>query len=209
MSEHWAPRFPSDDAERVPVWTRPPSRPFTARAPAAGAHFNAWAEEAGPAPLSDPEALLAEGYAQGLAEGRRTVEREVAAERAAIARLAEAIETLRPEPPAAFAAVLSEAVKRLVAQIVGAVGIDEAALIERVRTIAAMAAEDDETARIRLHPDDRALLADAMPDFDLVADATLLPGTIVAETGAGWIEDGPAVRMEKLRALLDRMGCPQ
>ena len=40
-------------------------------------------------------------------------------------------------------------------------------------------------------------------------DAGLARGSIVLETGHGWIEDGPAVRLERLRAELDRMGAPQ
>ena len=209
MSEHWAPRFSSGDAERVPVWTRPAVRHFTARGLAAGQHFAAWTDEAGPAPITDPEVLMAEGYAHGLAEGRRTVEREVAAERAAVAALAEAIETLQPEPPAAFAAMLTETVKRLVSQIVGGTAIDETALAERVQAIAALMTDDDGAGRIRLNPADRERLDGARIDYELVADPSLAPGTIVAETGAGWIEDGPAIRLEKLRTLLDRLGAPR
>ena len=37
----------------------------------------------------------------------------------------------------------------------------------------------------------------------------LLDHVRVGETGHGWIEDGPAVRLERLRAELDRMGAPQ
>jgi hypothetical protein len=29
---------------------------------------------------------------------------------------------------------------------------------------------------------------------------------LLLETGAGWIEDGPAVRLDRLRAELDRIG---
>lgn len=209
MSEHWMPEFPTDGAERVPVWTRPAARQFTARGLAAGQHFAAWVDDRKTIPVTDPEVLLAQGYAQGLAEGRRTVEREVAAERAAVARLAEAIEKLQPEPPTAFAAMLVETVKRLVGQIVGEVAIDEAALAERIAAVAALVADDDGVGRIRVHPADKERLAGARIDYELVADPTLAPGTIVAETGAGWIEDGPAVRLEKLRTLLDRLGCPQ
>ena len=34
-------------------------------------------------------------------------------------------------------------------------------------------------------------------------------GTLILETGHGWVEDGPAVRLERLRAELDRMGAPR
>ena len=38
------------------------------------------------------------------------------------------------------------------------------------------------------------------------ADPTSTRGAIVLETGHGWIEDGPAVRLDRLRAELDQMG---
>ena len=48
-------------------------------------------------------------------------------------------------------------------------------------------------------------------NFDGLADRVyaLARGSIVLETGHGWIEDGPAIRLERLRAELDRMGAPQ
>ena len=37
-------------------------------------------------------------------------------------------------------------------------------------------------------------------------ERTFAGRTLVLETGHGWIEDGPAVRLERLRAALDRVG---
>ena len=32
---------------------------------------------------------------------------------------------------------------------------------------------------------------------------------VITPTGSGWVEDGPHVRLEKLRAQLDRLGAPK
>ena len=63
--------------------------------------------------------------------------------------------------------------------------------------------------KLRAHPDDIALLEQAGLDVALEAIPSLPRGTIVLETGHGWIEDGPAVRLERLRAELDKMAAPR
>jgi len=198
--------FTSEDVERVHAWTRPTSRRFTASALAAGAHFNAWAE----APAEEAESASAgDLYEQGFTDGRLAAIQEIMDDQAAVERLARAIETIRPEEASPLAAMLAETVKRLVAQIVGEVQIDEATLARRTQEVATLVAEDMATARIRLHPTDLARLSGVATDLELIADPNLDPGTILAETQAGWIEDGPAIRLEKLRSALDRIGAPR
>ena len=166
-------------------------------------------EEAGAVTPLDLESIRADAFARGFDEGRRTVELEFAGERDAVARLAETLETLRPEASNALALVLAEAVDRLVRQIVGAGGVDPAQLVARAEAAAAMIADELAPARQRLHPDDIPLHESARIPDTLVADATLVRGSLVLETGEGWIEDGPAIRLERLRAELDRMGAPE
>lgn len=206
------------DAARVPVWTRPQARRFTPVPVGAPRGFSAWSDgaagqddmAAAEAPtIAEAEALIAEGYAQGLADGRHAAEAEMVAERTALARLAGTLEGLQPEPPAALAAVLAMTVRRLVAQIVGEVAIDDAMLAERTQAVAALVAEDATPSRLRLTPADAARLDGARLDVEVVPDPTLAPGSVLLETGAGWVEDGPAVRLDKLRAALDRMGAPR
>lgn len=159
--------------------------------------------------LVDTVRLQAEAFSEGFNEGRRTVEMEVAAERQAIARLAEALEQYRPEPSQLLAEMLAETVDRLVRQIVGEVVIDRAMLETRVDHVAAIIADSAAPARMRLHPDDLDRLGGARMDLDLVADPALLPGSVIVETASGWIEDGPEVGIEKLRQALERMSVPQ
>ncbi|PZU11528.1 FliH/SctL family protein [Sphingomonas sp.] len=202
------------DAPAVPVWTRPAPRRFTATPSGnGGSGFSAWASEPsppqpeGPADaIDDSEAQRAEAYAQGFDEGHRTALAALETEHAAFDRLAAALAGVGAEPPADLARLLSETVSRLVRQVVGeAAAIDTDLLAERTNTVAAMIAEDGAPARLRLNPADVARIEGLRPDLKLVADPTIAEGSVVAETATGWIEDGPAIRMEKLRTLLDAM----
>jgi flagellar assembly protein FliH len=207
------------DAASVPVWTRPSAHGFTSKA-GAPSHFSPWAESDGGEDhgfhtasasndVADGEALIAQGYADGLNEGHRLAMIELEEERKALARLAESLECLTPEGTDGLAAMLANSVKRLVTQIMGEVEINPETLAERTQAVAAMIAEETAPTRLRLHPTDVARLADANISVEMVGDPLLAPGTIVLDTGSGWVEDGPHVRLEKLRAQLDRLGAPK
>ena len=162
------------------------------------------------APMQGEEAdAESEAFARGYEEGHRTAEAELAAEREAIARLAESLNTLRPEPTNALALLLAETVDRLVREIIGSVDINATLLLERTKAAAALIGENVEPSELRMHPRDAELLKEAQLDVTVVADPSLARGTIVLQTGHGWIEDGPDVRLERLRAELDRMAAPK
>lgn len=201
-------------AAAVPVWTRPQATNFVARPNAAGGTFSAWATEgaAAPEPQNDAngidtvEVMRADAYAQGFDEGHRTAFAAIDTEHAAMDRLASALMNVRAEAPADLARLLAETVSRLVRQVVGeAAAIDTDLLAERTHAVAALVAEDGAPARLRLNPADLERIDGLRPDLKLVADPAIPEGSVVAETASGWIEDGPAIRMEKLRGLLDQM----
>jgi len=150
-----------------------------------------------------------EAFALGCQEGRKTVEAEFAAERDALARLAESLAVLRPEPANALALLLAETVDRLVRQVVGEVDIDANLLLARANAAAQLVGKDVEPTRLRAHPADIPYLEAGKLEVPLHADPTLTRGAIVLETGHGWIEDGPAVRLDRLRAALDKMAAPR
>lgn len=154
------------------------------------------------------EQAEADAYAQGYADARATVEKEIAAERDAIAQLAGALEVLKPEPTGALAMLLAETVDTLVRQVVGEVEIDGMTLLARAREAAELIGKDVEPSLLRCHPDDAPLLAAAELEIEVMADPALARGALVLESGHGWIEDGPAVRLERLRNALDRIGAP-
>lgn len=161
------------------------------------------------APEMDAPARDAASFAEGFAEGQRSVRLELAAERAALVQLTQSLEALRPEPTNALAALLAATVERLVRQIVGNVEVDAALLVARAERAAALIGEEVEPAKLLVHPDDLALLAGANIAVKLVGDPALARGSVRLECGSGWIEDGPAVRLERLKAALDRLGAPE
>ena len=153
--------------------------------------------------------LEEEAFAAGHAEGRREAEQDYEAERDALARLAQSLQVLKPEPANALALLLAETVDRLVREVVGQVEIDANLLVARAQQAAVLVARDVAPTKLRAHPDDIVHLERAALGVPLEADPGLSRGSIVLETGQGWIEDGPAVRLERLRAELDRMGAQQ
>lgn len=162
----------------------------------------------GPEPV-DLEALRAEAYEEGRQAGLRAADEAMAEERLALARLAASLETLRPEPVAPLAALLAETVERLVRQIVGEVETDPVLLAERAGRAAALVAEESEAAVLLAHPADLPLIEPAGLAIRLAPDPELARGTLVVHCGSGWIEDGPAIRLDRLRAALDRLGAPE
>lgn len=165
-------------------------------------------EPAGPeaAAEADKPAIDADALARAFEEGRRSAELVLAGEQAALAGLARSLEALRPEPAAALAALLAETVDRLVRQIVGSVPVDCDLLASRARDAAALVGEELEPSTLYVHPDDLPLLASASLPVALAGDPALARGSVKLECASGWVEDGPAVRLERLRIALDRMG---
>jgi flagellar assembly protein FliH len=201
-------------AERVSVWTRPV-------VPAGPVPFTAWGDalRAAFAPPTDPllvpepepeaeidlallrEEAFADGYAQGLAAGRAEAEPEIAACR----RLAVRLDALKPEPAPALGSLIAATVERLLVEVMGQVEINRDTLLARAEAAAALIADETRPALLRLHPADAARLAGAELPVAVEADPALVPGALRLETGSGWIEDSPALRLEKLRVALDRV----
>ncbi|HEY0270303.1 MAG TPA: hypothetical protein VGC10_04860 [Sphingomonas sp.] len=197
-------------ALRVPVWTRNPTV----------AHFTAWGaepahsrpdeieeeedEEPAPVPV-DLDAHRAEAFSDGYAAGLEAGRREADAARAGIKALAASLETLRPEPTQALGALIAATVERLVGEVVGATPVDRETLLLRAQAAAALIGDETRPAVLKLHPDDVALLDGAALPVAVEADAALARGALRLETVSGWIEDSPALRLERLRAGLDRI----
>lgn len=178
------------------------------------ASFKAWGsndDEAHPdAPIvPSTEDIISQrelaAYAQGLADGRATVEAELAAERDAVARLAEALPDLKAEPMLPLGVLIAETVQRLVREIVGEVEINLEHLVARASSASLLIGETTQPAKLRVHPLDAPTLAAADLELEVEADPTLERGAILIETANGWIEDGPAQRLERLRARLDQV----
>jgi flagellar assembly protein FliH len=181
-------------------------------APRQGAAFKpSWTGETGPGEpnANVPPASPDDMYALGFQDGQRAAEEALAEARTAIARLAESLEVLRPEPTNALALLLAETVEHMVRQVVGQVEIEGGLLVARAEAAAALIGNDTAPARLRVHPDDLAFFIGARIPVEIMADPQVERGGLKLETGQGWIEDGPSVRLDRLRAELDRLGAPQ
>jgi flagellar assembly protein FliH len=216
LSEAWTHEW-REAATRVDAWARPaPTANFTPWG-SDGTHPRRRASDFAPTPpparesnaAVDIDSLRAEAFAEGFEQGRQTVIAEFARDREALAQLIRAAEALQPEPAGPLAAVLAETVTRLVRQIVGEVSIDPAMLKERAETIAELVTAESGPARLRMNPDDIAMLEGVDLGIPVAPDHHLSSGTIVLENGEGWIEDGPQVRLARLRTQLDAMGLPR
>jgi flagellar assembly protein FliH len=183
--------------------------------------FRAWSEDPPPQPAAadieepaceavpaeaDLAVVQAEAFAAGFDEGRRSLEAEIASEREDLARLAQSLSALTPEPPEPLAALLSETVERLVREIVGTAAVDGELLRRRAAQAAALIGEETEPGRLFLHPEDLVLLEGAELPVALATDPLLARGSVRLERASGWIEDGPEVRLDRLRAALSQLG---
>lgn len=160
--------------------------------------------------VEEPEVDLVEearieAFTLGFDEGCRVTAEAAAADAEAGDRLAQALELLAPAPSGMLSTMLSATVVRLVEQIVGEVEIDMERLVLRCDTVAAFIESNQDKSALHLHPDDAALLKDEAIGVPMIADKAMQRGCVRLETADGWVEDGPDVRLARLRALLDDM----
>lgn len=157
-------------------------------------------------PEIDPvEQASQEAFVQGFQEGERLTREAMAEEDAARLVLADAITQIASAGEGVLASLLSQAVLRLVTQIVGEAAIDEARLTERCAKIAACIDPDDSKAVLEVSPADMPLIDTSDIAVALSPNPQLARGSVRLATADGWIEDGPEVRLARLKALMDDM----
>ena len=154
----------------------------------------------------DPiEQAAQEAFVQGFQEGERVAREAFEQDNQARIELATAIELIARSGEGTLAAMLSEAVIRLVGQVIGDVPIDEAVLQARCEAVAACIDSDDAKTVLEVNPDDLPLLDMAQMGVALAASRDLPRGSVRLATAEGWVEDGPDVRLARLKALMDDM----
>ena len=105
--------------------------------------------------------------------------------------------------------MLAASVERLVHQVVGEVPINPILLVKRAEAAAALIGEETQASRMLVNPADLPLFARTRVAIEIVGDAAIERGGVRVEWGRGCIEDGPSVRLERLRAQLDKLAAPQ
>lgn len=154
----------------------------------------------------DPiEQAAQEAFVQGFQEGERVAREAFEQDGQARAELAAAIELIAKTGEGTLATMLSQAVIRLVSQVIGEVPIDEAVLQARCEAVAACIDSDDAKTVLEVNPDDLPLLDMTQTGVALAARADLPRGSVRLATAEGWVEDGPDVRLARLKDLMDDM----
>ncbi len=161
-------------------------------------------------PFVDPiAAARAEGYAEGLADATALAGAERDRDEALIQGIAGQLSADRIDR-AVIAAQLRQTVMLLVTRVVGDVGVAADRLTARVEIAARMLADAQESAMLRVHPEDVALLEGRLPaTIFAVGDAQVSRGSFVLESASTMVEDGPALWLEQLTAAIDRVPLPQ
>lgn len=146
------------------------------------------------------KAAFADGFAEGLNQGRA---RDDALLADVAAALAGRIDRDR------LADGLRATVLALVTRLVGEAGVSADLLTERVRAAADLLASENESAILRVHPDDVGLLVGRVADTVFpVGDANVERGAFVLESQTTVVEDGPALWLRQLGEHLERLGVP-
>lgn len=150
-----------------------------------------------PQPFVDP---VAAAHAAGIAEGRAE----------AVAMIEQIAKDLgRQIDREAFARQLRQTVLFLVAKIVGETGIAPDILAGRISAAADLLADAAESALLRVHPDDVALLEGRLPGtIFAVGDESVARGAFVLEAASTIVEDGPDLWLDQLAAAIDRIAVP-
>lgn len=203
------------NAERCSVWTKPNASgpaPFVAWGQALRQafetpqdEFDMPEEQPEPEPQIDIEAIRAEAMAQGFAAGIEAGRREANEERVALRVLASNLDVLKAEPTMGLGMMIAATVERLLHQVVGEVDVCRETLMDRAQAAAALIGDETKPAVLKLNPDDLARLDGAELPVAAEADPMLQPGELRLETAGGAIEDGPGLRLERLRSALDRI----
>jgi flagellar assembly protein FliH len=202
------------------------ARTFATRAPAepTATHFSPADRSANPTHGWDPLNCdagsnayldpLVEAHAAGYAEGMAAAAAELQAsgdrDRALIAQLAQGLSAGGHIDRESLAERLRATVLSLATRIVGEVGIAPDVLAGRITAATDCLADATESAMLRVHPDDVALLDGRLPrTVFAIGDTTLARGSFVLESASTVVEEGPAEWLEQLATAIDKVPAPR
>lgn len=162
-------------------------------------------------PFIDPvQDAHAAGFAEGVAAAQAAADQANRRDAALLAGLAETLKTASRGDREKLALRLRQTVVHLVGKLVGELGVSADLLTRRIEAAAEMLADASESALLRLHPDDVALVEGHLPGTIFpVGDAGVTRGSFVLEAASTIVEDGPALWLEQLEAMIDRLPMPQ
>lgn len=145
------------------------------------------------------------GFAAGLAEGSKAL-RSTEQASVAVAAIELGIAKLDAAHSGQLANLLRDAVVALCGSVIDLSIIDPEALNRRIEAASALLQRADDNRRLRLNPEDLALVQSRLAtDSTPLADPTLERGTVRIDTSTGGIEDGPAGWRRAIEAAVS--GC--
>jgi flagellar assembly protein FliH len=162
------------------------------------------------APAVDPLAdAYQAGFDAGLAAAQAEGQAAAARDLALIENIAAALQSDERVDRERIARQLRQTVLHLVSGLIGQTGIAADLLAGRVEAAAELLTDQAESAILRVHPDDVALLDGRLPETIFpVGDATLARGSFVLEAASTIVEDGPDLWLEQLTGALDKVAVP-
>ena len=158
----------------------------------------------------DPLAAAhAAGYEEGLAAAAAAARDAGARDATLLGDLATALGADRIDRER-IAGQLRQTVLFLVSKVVGEVGIAPDVLAGRIENAAELLADGAESALLRVHPDDVALLEGRLPKSIFAAgDPGVARGSFVLESASTIVEDGPELWLDQLALAIDRVPVPK
>jgi flagellar assembly protein FliH len=158
----------------------------------------------------DPIAAAREaGFAEGHAAARAEIEDVRAREQALLQQVSDALAAGAHFDRERMAGQLRQTVLHLVTRMVGEVGVAPDVLAARIGAAVDMLADSAESALLRLHPDDVALVDGKLPGtLFAVGDPHVMRGGFVIESASTVVEDGPDIWLEQLAQAIDRVPIP-
>ncbi len=158
----------------------------------------------------DPVAAAhAAGYAEGVAAAHAEAETLAAQQTALLEQVSDALSKGAHFDRERMAGHLRQTVLHLVKRMIGDAGIAPDVLAARIEAASDMLADSAESAILRLHPDDIALVEGHLPKTVFpVADSHVARGGFVIESASTIVEDGPDLWLEQLASAIDRIPIP-
>lgn len=154
------------------------------------------------------DAAREDGFAAGYAAALAEIDAARGRDAALVASVAEALGSRFDAD--AMAARLRATVLALVTKVIGEAGVSAERLAARVAAATDLLAQPSESALLRVHPDDVALLDGHLPATVFAAgDPHVARGSFVLESASTVVEDGPALWLEQLGAAIDRAPLPR
>ena len=156
---------------------------------------------------------VADAHAAGFAAGRAAMLEELDAaqgrETALLDQVSNALAGAAHFDRERMAGHLRQTVLHLVTKMVGEVGIAPDVLSARITAAVDLLADGAESALLRLHPDDVALVEGRLPSSVFpVGDPHVQRGGFVIESASTIVEDGPDLWLEQLASAIDRVPIP-